>query len=102
MSVFSIIALITSILGSLLYASIFSISGTTILFIIVAIISIILPPISKAKRIKEAKKGVVLEIIAIIVGGFNFYCVIFALTSLPIFIGYLGWIVCAIVYKTIR
>ena len=43
-----------------------------------------------------------MELVSIIVGGFNFYCIIFALTSIPIFIGYLGWVVCGIAYKQIR
>lgn len=102
MCIVSLVSLIVSLLGTAIYATLISGSGLTWLFIIISITSVILPPIAKKFRITQEKKGKAFEIIAIIVGGFNFYCIFFALTTLPIFIGYLGWIICGIVYKVMK
>lgn len=98
----SIISLIVSILGVVVYAICFENNAFVPLFVVLGIASIILPCIAKNHRIRTNKAGKWMEIVSIIVGGFNFYCIIFALTSMPIFIGYLGWVVCGIVYKQIR
>lgn len=102
MCVMSLVSLGVSILGTAIYATLFSGSGLTWLFIIIGIASVVLPPIAKKIRITQEKQGKVFEIIAIVIGGFNFYCIFFALTTLPIFIGYLGWIICGIIYKTVK
>lgn len=102
MSIMSLIALAVSVLGVVIYGTLFAGSGLTWLFIVLSISSIVLPPIAKKLRITKNKKGKVLEIIAIVIGGFNFYCVFFALTSLPIFIGYLGWVICVVAYKMVK
>ncbi len=102
MCVMSLISFGVSVLGTAIYASLFSGSGLTWLFIIIGIVSVILPLIAKKIRITQAKQGKTFEIIAIVIGGFNFYCIIFALTTLPIFIGYLGWVICGIVYRTVK
>ena len=99
MCIMSLVSLGVSILGTVIYATLFSGSGLTWLFVVISIASVVLPPIAKKLRITQEKKGKVFEIIAIVVGGFNFYCIFFALTTLPIFIGYLGWIICGIAYK---
>lgn len=104
-SVLSLIALLTSIIGFVLYGFMFEIDNVNIIlpiWVIISIFSIILPIIAKAVRLKNNQKGKIMEIISIVIGGFNFYCIIFAITKLPIFIGYLGWIVCAIIYKIIK
>jgi len=97
MCIMSLVSIGVSILGTVIYATLFS--GLTWLFVVISIASVVLPPIAKKLRIIQEKKGKVFEIIAIVVGGFNFYCIFFALTTLPIFIGYLGWIICGIAYK---
>ena len=104
MSVMSIVALAVSIVGAVLYCTLFAGSGLQFLFIIFSIASIILPPIAKRQRLAKGKKGIGmgLEITAIVIGGFNFYCIFFALTSLPILIGYLGWVICIIAYKLVK
>ena len=102
MAVMSLVSLAVSILGTVIYGTLFSGSGLTWLFILLGIASIVLPPIAKKVRIEQDKKGKVFEILAIVVGGFNFYCIFFALTSLPIFIGYLGWVGCGIAYKMVN
>ena len=102
MCIMSLLSLGVSVLGAVIYASLFSGSGLTWLFIIIGIVSVILPLIAKKIRITQEKQGKAFEIIAIVVGGFNFYCIIFALTTLPVFIGYLGWIICGIVYRTVK
>jgi hypothetical protein len=85
-----------------MYYLLFSNSSLSAVFIIISVVSIILPTISKKIRIAQGKKGRVLEIIAIIVGGFNFYCVFFALTSLPVIIAYLGWVIGGVAYKVVK
>ena len=102
MAIMSLVSLAVSILGTVIYGTLFSGSGLTWLFIILSIASVVLPPIAKKVRIEQNKKGKVFEILAIIVGGFNFYCIFFALTSLPIFVGYLGWVGCGIAYKMVN
>ena len=91
-----------SILGTIIYSSLFSGSGLAPLFIVLSVISILLPPIAKKLRLAQQKKGKAFEIIAIVIGGFNFYCVFFALTTLPVFIGYLGWLASSIAYKLVK
>lgn len=102
MSIMSLVSLLVSILGTAIYSSLFSGSGLAWLFIILSITSIVLPPIAKKLRLAQAKRGKVFEIIAIVIGGFNFYCIFFTLTSLPVFIGYLGWVGCGIAYKMVK
>ena len=95
----SLAAICVSILGTIIYATIFSGSGLEWLFIILSIASVVLPSIAKKVRTKQGKKGEVVEMLAIVVGGFNFYCIIFALTKLPIFVGFLGWVISGLAYK---
>ena len=102
MSVMSLIAFAVSILGVVIYSSLFSGSGLIWLFVLVSLASVILPPVAKKMRLAQGKKGKAFEIIAIIVGGFNFYCVFFALTTLPIFIAYLGWVASGDAYKMVK
>ena len=102
MSILSLISLAVSILGAVVYTSLFKGSGLALLFVILSIVSLILPPIAKKIRIKNGKKGSIFEILAIIIGGFNYSFVILALTKLPLIIGYLGWVVCGIAYKYVK
>ena len=102
MSTMSLISLTVSILGTIAYASLFMGSGLIWLFVILSILSIALPPIAKKIRIENSKKGKIFEIIAIIVGGFNIYCVFFALTTFPSIIAYLGWAIGGIIYKLVK
>lgn len=102
LSWFSILSFIISILGTVLYGAIFSNGELVPIFIIVSLISIVFPLIAKKLRLNSQKRGKVFEILAIIIGGFNFYCIIFALTKAPLLIAYLGWVVCGIIYKLIE
>lgn len=102
MSNVSVISLVVSILGVFVYSSLFFGSGLYTIFIVISLVSLFLPPIAKKIRIKQNKKGKALEIIAIIFGGFNFFCYIYAISGLPLYIGYLGWILCGIAYKYIK
>lgn len=102
MSIMSLISLTVSILGTVIYGALGVGSGLTWLFVILGIASVVLPPIAKKLRITQERKGKALEIIAIVIGGFNFYCIIFALTTLPIFIGYLGWVISGVAYKMVK
>ena len=102
MSIMSLVALAVSIMGVIIYGSLFCGSGLIWLFTVLSIASIALPPIAKKLRLAQGKKGKALEIVAIVIGGFNFYCVFFALTSLPILIGYLGWGICIVAYNMVK
>lgn len=102
MSIMSLVSLAVSILGSVVYAAMFRNPSLTLIFIILGIVSILLPPIAKKTRLSQGKKGKAFEIIAIIVGGFNFYCIFFALTTLPILFAFLGWVICGIAYKAVK
>ena len=102
MSIFSLISFAISIIGAVLYGMVFKFNSVLIIWIITSIISVILPIIAKIIRLKRQQSGKIFEILAIVVGGFNFYCVIFVLTKLPIFVAYLGWICCGFLYKSIK
>ena len=98
----SFIALGVSLLGTLCYSMCFDHKFFVPVFVVLAIASVILPPIAKKHRITNNKTGKWIEIIAIIIGGFNIYSIVFAFTSLPLLVGYLGWIACGIVYSKIK
>lgn len=102
MSILSLVSLAVSILGVVIYSVLLSGSGSAWLFILLSIASVALPPIAKKVRISRGKKGTVFEIIALVVGGFNFYCIFFALTDLPLLIGYLGWVISGVAYKMVK
>ena len=59
MSVMSLVSLAVSILGVVIYSSLFSGSGLIWLFIMVSIASIILPPVAKKNQDfkREKRKG---------------------------------------------
>ncbi len=98
----SIISCLISVLGWALSVAIFSNPSLIPLFVLVGLTSIVIPLISKKIRLDAEKKGKFFEIIAIILGGLNFYFIIYALTDVNIYIGYLGWIFCGIIYKKIK
>ena len=102
MSVLSIISLLLSIIGVIIYNLLSSSSSSIGLFVTISLISIVLPPIAKKFRISHGKRGSGLEIAAIVIGGFNFYCMIFALTKLPMTIAYLGWLISGISYALVN
>lgn len=101
-SALSIISLVVSIFAVALYVFVFSLKWVAPIWIICSIASVVIPIISKKVRLNHNQSGKAFEIIALIIGGFAFYFVIFASTNLPIFIGYLGWIVGGIVYALIK
>lgn len=98
----SIISLVVSVLGVVVYGGCFDNNALVPLFVILGIASVVLPLIAKKHRILNNKTGKWMEIVSIIVGGFNFYFIIFALTSIPIIVGNLGWVICGIAYKMIK
>lgn len=98
LSLLSLISFLVSVLGFVLYCIAFEVD-VRFIYVITSIISVILPIVAKKIRLNTNKKGKVFEILSIVIGGFNFYCVIFALTEWPIFVAYLGWICCGIFYK---
>ena len=102
MSIMSLAALVVSILGVVIYGSLLSGSGLVWLFVLVSIVSIVLPVIAKKRRITQGKTGRVLEIIAIVIGGFNIYFIFFALTELPILVAYLGWAIGGVAYRLVK
>lgn len=98
----SLISLAVSLVGVALYGAMFKVKELRSLFVIVALASVVLPLIAKSKRLWDEQKGGALEILAIVVGGFNFYCIIFAMTKWPFIIAYLGWIICGVIYSRIK
>lgn len=102
MGILSIVSLLVSVLGIVFYALSFKTGIAIPVFVILAIASVVLPPIAKKVGIETNKNGTWMEIAAIVVGGFNFYFLIFAFVPIPIFVGYLGWVVCGIVYKLVK
>lgn len=102
MSIMSLVALAVSVFGVVIYGTLFAGSGLIGFFVVLSVASILLPPIAKKLRLKRNKKGKVLEIVAIVIGGFNFYCVFFALTDIPILVGYLGWVICIVAYRMVK
>ena len=99
-SQFSIVSLAVSIVAIVIlkwFSRYLSIAGL-VLFLVLTIVALVLPPIAKKNRLKTGKKGKVLEIIAIILGGFCFYTAIFALTGIGLYFGYLGWVICGFFY----
>lgn len=100
-SILSVISLAVSIIGIILYKLVFKGLSLAVIiaFVIVALAAITLPPIAKIVRLKQQKQGKILEIIAIVIGGFDFYCVFFAIIPIMgIFFGFLGWVICGIIY----
>lgn len=97
-SFLSIIALLISIVGFILYCMVLSYIEIAFLWILVSVASIVFPSISKKVRLKNAQRGKVMEIFAIVLGGFNFYSVIFAATKFPLIIAYFGWIIGTFLY----
>lgn len=102
MAILSLIAALVSVLGVVLYGAMFEVLELKTLFIIVTVASMILPVVAKKVRVMKNKNGKVLEILAIVLAGLNFYFVIFALSTLPIFVGYLGWVAVGVAYWAIK
>ncbi len=103
MSVFSLISIFISLGGVYVYYLLLGFGYELYpFFVLVSIVSVVFPCISKKLRVKNNKKGKVLEIIALVIGGFNFYCMFFVIPETPIFLGYLGWIVFGLLYKYIE
>lgn len=101
--VISFVSLAISILGSVIYG-LLSGPGLILLFVVVSIVSVALPPIAKKVRINRGNQKIatIVEVAAIVIGGFNFYCVVFALTKLPLIVGYLGWVISGVAYRKIK
>lgn len=104
-SAWSVICLLTSILGFALYSVVLGplkSTFTLLLWITVSVLSIIQPPIVKWIRLKGSDKGRGFEIASIIIGGFDFYFVVFAYTKWPVVIAYLGWLISGIAYSLVK
>ncbi len=99
MAIISIVSFLVSALGFACFAGVDAGVISPSIFIAVTTVSLVLPIVAKCVRVKRNKKGKAFEILAIIVAGFNFYCIIFLMTQAPIAVGYVGWIGCAVFYK---
>lgn len=102
LSALSLLSLIVSMVAFGLYVLAFSDKRIIPVWMIVSIVSVIIPVIAKKVRLSKMQDGKGFEITALVIGGFAFYSVVFAATSLNIYIGYLGWIIGGIVYKKIK
>lgn len=108
----SVIALVFSILSIVAY---FCARGArhpllTTVTVILAVIALFMPAFARYKRmravrklgIKRDKRWKFVEIAAIVIAGFSFYCIVrFVLGIMPS-IGYLGWVVSAAAYDSIK
>ena len=102
LSLLSFLSFVISIIAIGIYALVFSVKGLIPIWMITSFISVIMPIIAKKVRINKMQSGKSFEIAALVIGGFAFYTVIFAATSLNIYIGYLGWVIGGIIYKLIK
>lgn len=102
MFILSWLSLLVSILAVATGFAMLVIPGLGSLFIILSIASLVLPLISKVSRISYEKKGKVLEILAIVIGGFSFTFLITLFTPFPFYVEYLGWVVSGLIYKGIK
>lgn len=100
MSITAISSLIISIFAFILYAMVLDGSNVYILWIFASTAALCFPVFSKYCRNKKSSKGKAVEIIALILGAFDFYCVIFAATAWNIYIAFaLIAIVCVLYAK---
>lgn len=99
--VMSLIAFIVSLLAFGTYALILGLKRGDLLIglDILAVVSLVLPPIAKKARLLGDKSGRGFEIAAIVVGGYAFAMAIFFMPKVSMYFGYLGWIVGGLVYK---
>lgn len=63
------------------------------------VISVFLPATAKKIRISKDQSGKGFETAAIVLGGFAFYSIVFLMTKVSLYVGYLGWIVGGLIYK---
>ena len=98
----SLVSLLVSILGIWAFGGCFVTVYYHPLFIGLTIASLILPPLAKKRRLENEASGKWMEIVAIIIAGFNFSNAALYLLRLPDLFSYLGWIVDSIVYHRIQ
>ncbi|MEE0946951.1 MAG: hypothetical protein U0M42_09035 [Acutalibacteraceae bacterium] len=84
-SIFSIISVLISILAFISYVMLLAGTDIFALWIILSIVAILFPILSKYFRKRKAKKGNGLEIAALVIGAFDFYFVFFAATKINLF-----------------
>ena len=97
----SVISMFAGMAAVGLYALAFSFKAAIPIWVVMSIVSLILPPIAKAKRLETDGRGGGMEVFGLVLGGFAFYSVIFALTRVSLYFGYLGWIISGIIYKSV-
>ena len=66
---------------------------------VLGIVSVFLPAVAKKIRIAKEQSGKGFETAAIVLGGFAFYSVIWLMTKMPSYVGFLGWIIGGLIYK---
>ena len=84
-SIYPFVSLIMSIVAFGLYVLLLSGTNVYILWIVLSVISSVLPILSKYLRNADGKIGKSVEIIALIIGGYNLYFVFFAATKINLF-----------------
>ena len=98
----SLVSLFVSLLGFGLYCLILSVKAVSLynFFLLISIIAIILPAISK--KLRGNKLGNTFEIYAIIFGGLDIYFYVFLCTHWPIAVGYIGWVIAGVAHKIVK
>lgn len=84
-SVFSITSLLISVAAFVLYAVLLDGTNVYVPWIILSVLAMFFPLLSKYFRKRKAKKGKGLEIAALVIGAFDFYFVFFAATKINLF-----------------
>ncbi len=97
----SVLSMLAGMAALGLYVLAFSFKAAVPVWAVMSVISLILPPIAKAKRLENDGRGGGMEVVGLVLGGLAFYLVIFALTRVSLFFGYLGWIISGIIYKLV-
>lgn len=78
------------------------IEGLTLVWGLTSSAAVLAPLGVKKLRLEKGKDGKGLEIAAVFLGGLAFYLVILFGTTLPMFLGYIGWAIGTAVYRTIQ
>lgn len=97
-SIASVASLIISILAFVLYGRVLSGKNMFLEWTIMSIVALVFPIFAKYCRNKRGAKGKVLEILALILGSFDFYCVIFAATTLNVYIAFAVIAIVCVIY----
>ncbi len=97
-SIFSITSLLISAAAFVLYAILLDGTNVFIPWIILSVLAMVFPLLSKYFRKRKQKKGTGFEIAALVIGAFDFYFIFFAATKINLFFVFILIAVICILY----